>query len=145
MEKRKLKDEVEGVLHMLRQRHKDFMWGKLQDLGLQTFSRGSVLYAVYENEGMSQDEICYNLNMDKAFVTRELNALSDKGLLYRSKDPRDHRKNHIFLTEDGRKLGEEIVVFESEWVNMAYNGVSLSDLDSMKRIAERVKANISNA
>ena len=114
---------------------------RLQPLGIKTSSRGSVLYAVFENEGLVQDDISNRLSMDKAFVTRELNALSEAGLIHRLKDP---RRNHIFLTEDGRTVGEAIVKIENDWVNMAYNGLSVRELNELKTYAERICGNIRN-
>ena len=82
--------------------------------------------------------------MDKAFVTRELNALGDMGLIKRLKDPQDHRRNHIFLTDDGRELGESIVKIEEEWVKMAYDGFSAKEFSAMKNFSERISSNIRN-
>ncbi|MDD3114773.1 MAG: MarR family transcriptional regulator [Anaerovibrio sp.] len=145
MENRKIKDELESLVYLIRQRHKEFLMSKLQALGLKTSSRGTVLYAVFENEGLVQDEISSKLSMDKAFVTRELNALSEMGLVYRLKDPQDHRRNHIFLTDEGRELGEAIAKIEEDWLAIAYKGVALKDFDVMKGYAEHIAANIPNS
>lgn len=83
--------------------------------------------------------------MDKAFVTRELNALSEAGMIHRLKDPQDHRRNHIFLTEEGRAIGESIVKIEEDWVNMAYVGMSVKDLGIMKNYVEQIAKNIRNS
>lgn len=145
MENRKVRDEIDTLVSFIRQRHKEFMMARLQPLGIKTSSRGSVLYAVFENEGLVQDDISNRLSMDKAFVTRELNALSEAGLIHRLKDPQDHRRNHIFLTEDGRTVGEAIVKIEDDWVNMAYNDLSVRELNELKTYAERICGNIRNA
>ena len=145
MENRKVRDEIDTMVSFIRQRHKEFMMVRLQPLGIKTSSRGSVLYAVFENEGLVQDDISSRLSMDKAFVTRELNALSDAGLIHRLKDPQDHRRNHIFLTEEGRTVGEAIVKIEDEWVKMAYNGLSSHELGELRVYAERITNNLRNA
>lgn len=142
MENRKIRDELDCMVSFLRQKHKEFMLEKLQRLGLKTNSRGSVLYAVYENEGMVQDDISTRLSMDKAFVTRELNALAELGLVTRLKDPQDHRKNHIFLSEEGKKIGEEIVRQEEEWVKFAYAGLATKDFEDMIALMKRIQENI---
>ena len=144
MENRKIRDELDSLVSFIRQKHKEFMVSKLQPLGIKTSSRGSVLYAVYENEGLVQEDISSRLSMDKAFVTRELNALGDMGLIKRLKDPQDHRRNHIFLTDDGRELGESIVKIEEEWVKMAYAGFSAKEFSAMKNFSERISSNIRN-
>ncbi|WP_405749999.1 hypothetical protein, partial [Anaerovibrio slackiae] len=74
MENRKIRDELESLVSFIRQKHKEFMVSRLQPLGIKTSSRGAVLYAVFENEGLVQEDISSRLSMDKAFVTRELNA-----------------------------------------------------------------------
>ena len=133
MENRKIRDELESLVSFIRQKHKEFMVSRLQPLGIKTSSRGAVLYAVFENEGLVQEDISSRLSMDKAFVTRELNALGDMGLIKRLKDPQDHRRNHIFLTDDGRELGE-----------MAYDGFSAKEFSAMKNFSERISSNIRN-
>ena len=127
MENRKVRDEIDTLVSFIRQRHKEFMMARLQPLGIKTSSRGSVLYAVFENEGLVQDDISNRLS-----------------LIHRLKDPQDHRRNHIFLTEDGRTVGEAIVKIEDDWVNMAYNGLSVRELNELKTYAERICGNIRN-
>ena len=144
MESRKVRDDIDTMVSFTRQRHKEFMMARLQPLGIKTSSRGAVLYVVFENEGMVQDEISTRLSMDKAFVTRELNALSEAGLIHRLKDPQDHRRNHIFLTEKGRTIGEAIVKIEDDWVNAAYDGLSVSELKELRAYTTKVVDNIRN-
>lgn len=144
MSKRKLKDDINSLLNQIRQRHKDFLLGKLQDVGLKTSSRGAVLYAVFVDEGLVQDEISFKLSMDKAFVTRELNALSEMDLIYRQKDPQDHRRNHIFLTDNGREIGERIAELEEIWVEKAFVGISIDDFHQIKAFVERIAVNLRN-
>ena len=144
MESRKVRDDIDTMVSFTRQRHKEFMMARLQPLGIKTSSRGAVLYVVFENEGMVQDEISTRLSMDKAFVTRELNALSEAGLIHRLKDPQDHRRNHIFLTEKGKSIGEAIVKIEDDWVNAAYDGLSVSELKELRDYISRVVDNIRN-
>lgn len=145
MENRKIRDELESMVSFIRQKHKEFLVSRLQPLGVKTSSRGSVLYAVYENEGLVQEDISSRLSMDKAFVTRELNALGGMGLIKRLKDPQDHRRNHIFLTDKGRELGEAIVRIETDWVNTAYAGFSAKEFSAMQSYSERISENIKNA
>lgn len=145
MENRKMRDDMDSLIAFIRQSHKEFWMERLLPLGIKTSSRGMVLYVVYEHEGLVQDDISSRLSMDKAFVTRELNALNEMGLIDRRKDPKDHRRNHIFLTDKGYQIGEAIVNIEEEWVAMAYNGVTPRMFEEMKKFTERVAANIKNA
>lgn len=142
MENRKVRDDIDTLASFTRQRHKEFMLARLQPLGIKTSSRGAVIYAIFENEGLVQDDISNRLSMDKAFVTRELNALSEAGLIHRLKDPQDHRRNHVFLTEAGRTIGEAIMKIEDDWVNMAYNGLSIRELNELKSYFERIRENL---
>ena len=100
-----------------------------------------MLYAVYENEGMVQEDISNRLSMDKAFVTRELNALHASGLIRREKDARDHRKNHIYLTEEGRKVAESIHTIITAWLDKVYAGFSDAEIDKMLEFMQRIKEN----
>ena len=57
MENRKVRDEIDTLVSFIRQRHKEFMMARLQPLGIKTSSRGSVLYAVFENEGLDRKSV----------------------------------------------------------------------------------------
>ena len=63
-----------------------------------------VLFRLYEREGLTQSELGDRTVKDKTTVTRILDRLEKKGLLYRRRDTRDRRSQRIYLTESGTSV-----------------------------------------
>lgn len=142
MQDRKTIDEVEVLISYIRQKRKEFFVSKLSKIGIKTSSRGYILYTIYSDEGLVQDDISNTLSMDKAFVTRELNALSTMGLIYREKDTTDHRKNHIYLTDEGLEKGALVGEIIDRWNAKTFSDFSDSDIDGFIDTLRHVKRNI---
>lgn len=133
--------EIARHFAFARQKRKEFLVSQSKEFGITTSSRGALIHTIYDQEGAVQDDISAILSMDKAFVTRELNALHASGLIRREKDARDHRKNHIYLTEEGRKVAESIHTIITAWLDKAYAGFSDAEIDKMLEFMQRIKEN----
>lgn len=91
-----------------------------------------------------QDEICKMLNMDKAYVTRELNSLARLDYIRREKDDLDHRKNHVYVTKAGKKAATEIERVRNEWSAIKYEGFSEDEKLLFLEKLHKIQANIRN-
>ena len=87
---------------ILHRRSQLFVVEACQELNL-TFSEYIMLIRIFDNEGAKQDELASMLYLDKAVVTRTVNLLQEKGLIYREQDENDRRVRHIYLTDYGRE------------------------------------------
>ena len=58
-----------------------------------------LIHAVRHTPGISQSEICQQLNMDKGAVARRVASLEAKGYLTRRKNPEDGRGQMLYATE----------------------------------------------
>jgi len=67
-----------------------------------------VLAALYYGGGLSQQEICANLQRDKASVNRTVSFLSKKGFARVVQDVTDRRKTRIELTAIGKELAIQV-------------------------------------
>ncbi len=65
-----------------------------------------VLAHVGATEGMTQQELADSLLVSKGNVCQLLDKLEDRGLISRRQEG---RANHLFLTDAGRRLFEEVV------------------------------------
>lgn len=70
--------------------------------------RFSYLFMLYINEGVTQQEMAYRLQADKAAVARTLVQLEDQGYVERRSDPSDRRVTRVFLTEKSRALQADL-------------------------------------
>ena len=72
---------------------------------------------LYTNEGCSQNDVVINMKMDKATVAKALNSLENKGLVTRSVDQEDRRKNILHITEAGKEKTASIIMIHDQWLN----------------------------
>ena len=78
-----------------------------------------LLPAVRHTPGISQSEICQQLNMDKGAVARRVASLEAKGYLTRRKNPEDGRGQMLYATEAAEELKRSKAQVETafyEWL-----------------------------
>ncbi|MXN17131.1 MarR family transcriptional regulator [Pseudooceanicola sp. GBMRC 2024] len=74
-----------------------------------TFAEGRVLARLVNSGPLSYGEICEKLLLDGAQISRAAAALVDRGFLRKGTDPKDARRAIFELTEEGRRIGEEVL------------------------------------
>ncbi|MBX3608801.1 MAG: MarR family transcriptional regulator [Hydrogenophaga sp.] len=67
-----------------------------------------VLSFLAENEGVPSSELAERAMLDRARTSRTLTALADKQLIERRPKPSDRREVHIFLSERGRAVHDDV-------------------------------------
>src|SRR5215216_5113397 len=65
-----------------------------------TIEQWSVLYHLWKQDGMSQQELCSATFRDKPSITRLVDNLEKLELVRRVPDGRDRRINKVFLTKN---------------------------------------------
>ena len=100
-----------------------------------------ILHVLREEEGLSQREIGNILFKDKPNVSRMLDALERKRLIFRQ--PTDRRRYAIFLTEEGKKLIEESFPIGPQLVEKAINGLLAREIESLESMLDKIYGNIS--
>ena len=99
-----------------------------------------ILNLLWEKEGLSQQEISKILFKDKPNVSRMLDALERKRLIFRQ--PIDRRKYAIFLTEEGKRLIEETLSIGLELGERAIKGLLGRELESLEGMLNKIYENI---
>ncbi len=69
-----------------------------------TAEQWGILRHLWEEEGISQREIGEKTAKDTPNITRLLDAMERKRIIFRQPDPRDRRKYCIYLTKEGKQL-----------------------------------------
>lgn len=89
-----------------------------------------LIHLIRHNPGLSQKEICQQLNMDKGAVARRTASLEQKGYLIRKENPADGRSQLLYPTEKAEDLKTSKAAVETmfyEWL--------LDELDEEERTA----------
>ncbi|WP_225999187.1 MarR family winged helix-turn-helix transcriptional regulator [Paenibacillus sp. BJ-4] len=105
----------------------------------------SVLYQIYQAEGLNQKEIAAKAVKDQPTTTRIIDLLDKKGWVQRVNSPQDRRAYLLHLTEAGRLLIEKTLPFEREANQDFVKGISSDDLKLFRQTLLQIHANISES
>ena len=107
-----------------------------------TIEQWSVLYHLWKQDGMSQQELCNSTFRDKPSITRLVDNLEKLQLVKRSASDTDRRINRIFLTKTGIKLQEQSMMMAEQTLNEALEGVAAEQIDICKTVLQLVYDNL---
>jgi len=116
---------------------------KFNGAGLRiTIEQWSVLYHLWKQDGMSQQELGNATFRDKPSITRLVDNLERLQLVKRTVYPEDRRINRICLTKTGIKLQEQSMLMAEETLNEALEGVDADQIEVCKRVLQLVYDNL---
>src|SRR5882757_2854045 len=116
---------------------------KFNNAGLNlTIEQWSVLYHLWKQEGMSQQELCNATFRDKPSITRLVDNLEKLQLVKRVASADDRRINQICLTKTGLRLQEQSMTIAEDTLNEALNGVPAEQVDICKGVLQLVYDNL---
>ncbi len=116
---------------------------KFNTAGLNvTIEQWSVLYHLWKQDGISQQELCNATFRDKPSITRLVDNLEKLQLVKRVSSDADRRMNLIFLTRQAQKLQEQSMEIAEETLNEALEGVPPERIEICKEVLQIVYDNL---
>ena len=110
-----------------------------------TRAQWAVLAKVERNEGMKQNELAEQLEMQPITLTRLIDKLCDRGWIERRSDDTDRRVNRLYLKQAAQPLLATLGALKSELTATALEGISPTDAQRLLSQLESVKENVRNA
>ncbi|HWR34224.1 MAG TPA: MarR family transcriptional regulator, partial [Chitinophagaceae bacterium] len=107
-----------------------------------TIEQWSVLYHLWKQEGISQQELCNATFRDKPSITRLVDNLEKLNLVKRVASENDRRINLIYLTKQAQKLQDESMILAEETLNEALETVPPEKVDVCKEVLQIVYDNL---
>lgn len=107
-----------------------------------TSEQNLIMALLWEQEGISQNEISAKLNKDKASVARMVSTLEKKGYLRRNVCPSDRRSVEIYLTEGGRQLGDAVIPINEEIIQVISSGMADEEIIELKKLLLKIRKNV---
>lgn len=107
-----------------------------------TIEQWSVLYHLWKQDGLSQQELCNATFRDKPSITRLVDNLEKLQFVKRVASASDRRINMIYLTKQGIRLQEESMQLAEETLNEALEGISPANINLCKEILQQVYDNL---
>lgn len=117
---------------ILYRRSQQFIVEACQRMGL-TFSEFTLLLRIHANPGVKQDDLAKVLFLDKAVVTRTINALESKGYIVRSQDKLDKRVKHVYLSVEAESYYPFLHNVLKRWTEYLTEGMSEKELEKMSK------------
>lgn len=107
-----------------------------------TIEQWSVLYHLWKEDGLSQQDLCNQSFRDKPSITRLVDNLEKLKLVKRVASKDDRRINLIYLTEAAKTLHEQTMEMANQTLNEALEGVSKEDIELCKAVLQKVYDNL---
>ena len=107
-----------------------------------TIEQWSVLYHLWKQDGISQQELCNATFRDKPSITRLVDNLEKLQLVKRVSSDSDRRMNMIFLTKQAQKLQDQTMDLANETLNEALEGVLPDRIDVCREVLQIVYDNL---
>lgn len=107
-----------------------------------TIEQWSVLYYLWKQDGISQQELCNATYRDKPSITRLVDNLEKLQLVKRVPSESDRRINLVFLTRQAQKLQDETMNLAEETLNEALVGVAADKIEVCKEVLQIVYDNL---
>ncbi len=103
----------------------------------------TVLKRLAEQDGISQKQLAMKAEKDQPTVTRILDILERKELIYKQKNTEDRRSFLIFITEKGMTAKNELSPFIEElYEETILKGISEEELEVYKSVLSQINANM---
>ena len=107
-----------------------------------TIEQWGVLYHLWRQDGISQQELCNATFRDKPSITRLVDNLEKLQLVKRVPSESDRRINLIYLTKQSQKLQEYTMTLAEETLNEALESVPPERIEICKEVLQIVYDNL---
>jgi len=116
---------------------------KLRDAGIEiTIEQWTILYHLWKEDCLSQQELCNRTYRDKPSITRLIDNLEKQKLLKRASHKNDRRINLVCLTDAGRALQDVTLELANETMDEALQHVKREEIEIVKRVLQKVYDNL---
>ena len=107
-----------------------------------TAEQWAIIRHLWDEDGLSQREIAEKTSKDKPNITRMVDALEQKRLVFRQPDPRDRRKYCLYLTKEGKQLQERLLPLAQNLRERVTKNLTPPEIDLLKDTLNKIYQNI---
>lgn len=113
----------------------------LRDYGLRV-PEWRALAALYARQRCTMSELADLATIDRTTLTRTIDRMEQAGWLARRADAADMRVTRLELSAAGRRMFERIWPEVERLNNLALAGLSAAEMESLRKILGRMRANL---
>ena len=107
-----------------------------------TIEQWSVLYHLWKQDGLNQQQLCDATFRDKPSITRLVDNLEKLKLVKRVASKSDRRINLIYLTKEAQNLQDKTMELANQTLNEALAGVTNGQIEIAKEVLQKVYDNL---
>ncbi len=116
-----------------------------RNAGLElTIEQWSLLYHLWKEDGLSQQELGTRTFRDKASITRLIDNLEKLGLVERVASKTDRRINLVCLTLAAKPLQQITYELANQTMQEALNNITKDEIEIVKNVFQRVYDNLTS-
>ncbi|MBI5099011.1 MAG: MarR family transcriptional regulator [Nitrospirae bacterium] len=105
-------------------------------------AQGRILFALWQKDGISIQELSKKTSLEKSTLTSMLDRLEKTGYLTRIPSNEDRRKIIIGRTEKDKKLQEVYLQVSREMAELFYMGFTKKEIDEFEVLLGRILENL---
>jgi MarR family transcriptional regulator for hemolysin len=103
-----------------------------------------VLLSVKTREHANQRELAGAVGIEGATLTHHLNAMEERGLIHRERDPANRRVQLVSLTASGEELFLRLAAAARAHDQRLRRGLTGAEVEELTRLLARLAANVSD-
>ncbi len=107
-----------------------------------TIEQWSILYHLWKEDRLSQQELCLRTFRDKPSITRLIDKLEKQKLVERIESTEDKRKNLVCLTDAAKHLQQKTIDLANETMEESLTGISKEEIETVKYVLQKVYDNL---
>ncbi|MGN8753119.1 MarR family winged helix-turn-helix transcriptional regulator [Blautia sp. HCP3S3_C4] len=115
---------------------------RIREIGIQQ-GQMPIIMIVYRNNGCSQKEIAECMGVTPPTVNVSIQRLEKADIVCRRRDVKDQRIMRVYLTENGKKIVEEIQQESKAVEKVMFSNFSETELCLLRRFFGQILDNIS--
>ena len=107
-----------------------------------TIEQWSILYHLWKEDCLSQQELCNRTFRDKPSITRLIDNLEKQKLVKRIASKNDRRINLVCLTDTAKELQQQTIDLANQTMNEALAGITKEEIETVKKVLQQVYDNL---
>jgi DNA-binding MarR family transcriptional regulator len=112
----------------------------MTELGI-TSTQASILFMLATGRCTAAVDLARDYGIDASAVTRLIDRLEKRGLLYRSRSQEDRRVVKLELTDEGYALAAKMPALFRQAIETMTTGFSVDELDTLRTLLRRMLLN----
>jgi DNA-binding MarR family transcriptional regulator len=118
---------------------------KLKDYDLYEINsaQGRIIFVLWQNDGISIQELAQKTSLEKSTLTRMLERLENTGYVKRIPDAEDRRRTIVKLTSKNEELKDAYEEVSKDMLDLYYKGFTAAEIDTFENNLKRIYENLS--